>query len=181
VLTNSAHDTGVVSERKKGDCTKELVVQFSLSNGWNRALAEILSPFRLLLKLMPMWSRSVRGKSWSMCEVLCATPSAWSDEPRCCHSFVSAIEWHGLGGAIAAHETSRSSLCVYHSMHLVETRLMIELDFYMFFSMELPTKFWKTLCSLAEFIKFGIWVTDIKNINGSWCNVCQTHIILFYI
>ena len=33
MLTNSAHDIGrVVSERKQGTCTKELVVQFSLSN-----------------------------------------------------------------------------------------------------------------------------------------------------
>ena len=31
-LTNSAHDTGVVSECKKGNCTKELEVQFSSSN-----------------------------------------------------------------------------------------------------------------------------------------------------
>ena len=31
-LTNSAHDTGVISEFIKGNCTKELEVQFSLSN-----------------------------------------------------------------------------------------------------------------------------------------------------
>ena len=31
-VTNSAHDTGVVSECKKGNCTKELYVQFSFSN-----------------------------------------------------------------------------------------------------------------------------------------------------
>ncbi len=31
-MTNSAHDTGVVSEWKKGNCTKELDVQFSSSN-----------------------------------------------------------------------------------------------------------------------------------------------------
>ena len=31
-LTNSAHDTGVVSEHKKENCTKELEVQFSSSN-----------------------------------------------------------------------------------------------------------------------------------------------------
>ena len=31
-LTNSAHDTGVVSECEKGNCTKELEVQFSSSN-----------------------------------------------------------------------------------------------------------------------------------------------------
>ena len=31
-LTNSAHDTGVVSESEKGNCMKELEVQFSLSN-----------------------------------------------------------------------------------------------------------------------------------------------------
>jgi len=34
-LKNSANDTEVVSERKKGNCTKELVVQFWLSNGWD--------------------------------------------------------------------------------------------------------------------------------------------------
>jgi len=31
-LTNSAHDTGVMSEREKGNCTKELEVQFLSSN-----------------------------------------------------------------------------------------------------------------------------------------------------
>jgi len=34
-MTNSAHDTGVVSEREMGNCTKELVVQFSSSNSSN--------------------------------------------------------------------------------------------------------------------------------------------------
>ncbi len=34
-----------------------------------------------------------------------------------------AIEWHGLGGAIAAHETSRSSLCL--SLHsLADCRVL---------------------------------------------------------
>ena len=32
MVTNSAHDTGVVSECKKGNCTKELEVQFLSSN-----------------------------------------------------------------------------------------------------------------------------------------------------
>jgi len=31
-MTNSAHDTGVVSESEKGNCTKELEVQFLSSN-----------------------------------------------------------------------------------------------------------------------------------------------------
>ena len=31
-LTNSAHDTGVVSEYEKGNCMKKLEVQFSSSN-----------------------------------------------------------------------------------------------------------------------------------------------------
>ena len=31
-MTNSAHDTGVVSVCEKGNCTKELEVQFSSSN-----------------------------------------------------------------------------------------------------------------------------------------------------
>ncbi len=38
-------------------------------------LAERMSPFKLLLKHMAMWSRSQRGNSWrSIPEVLCATP-----------------------------------------------------------------------------------------------------------
>ena len=35
ILTNSAHDSGVVSECKKGNCTKELDVQFLSSNSSN--------------------------------------------------------------------------------------------------------------------------------------------------
>jgi len=74
-LTNSAHDTGVVRKNWKGELHErtggEIFVKQQL--GWNWVLAERMSPF---IQHMPMWSRSERGKSWRMCEVLCSTPSA---------------------------------------------------------------------------------------------------------
>ena len=86
-LTNSAHDTGAVSECEKGNCTKELEVQFSSSNSSELAertqkeeLADLLSRAHADVGLM--WGRtdlSEREKLAivaNMCKVLCATPSA---------------------------------------------------------------------------------------------------------
>jgi hypothetical protein len=83
-MTNSAHDSGVV---RKGNCTKELVVQFSSSNSseqaermWKEELVELLSRAHANVGLM--WGRtdsSEREKlaiNADMCKVLCATPSA---------------------------------------------------------------------------------------------------------
>jgi hypothetical protein len=78
-----AHDSGVV---RKGNCTKELEVQFLSSNSselaermWKEELVELLSRAHADVGLM--WGRmdlSEREKLAivaDMCKVLCATPS----------------------------------------------------------------------------------------------------------
>jgi hypothetical protein len=83
-LTNSAHDTGVVSECEKGNCMKELEVQFSSSNSSDETERRL--------------KERARSNSFSN-TIIQILPD-------------HAIEWHGLGGAIATHETLRSSLCI---------------------------------------------------------------------
>ncbi len=58
-------------------------------------------------------------------------------------------------GPICGRNLHRQPL--YHSTLLVETRLMIELDFYIYeFSMELRSFEKPYVSSLAEFIKLGV-------------------------
>ena len=83
-LEISAHDSGVV---RKGNCTKELEVQFSSRNSselaermLKEALVELLSWAHADVGLM--WGRTDSSKQEKlaivadMCKVFCATPSA---------------------------------------------------------------------------------------------------------